>query len=153
MNLLIAVILLAMTPYSYADEKSDEVEEVLKLSRSLKSGSAKLKNPPPFDKLGVQPVTAQNSDVVDKSMFPNAKKDIEVVLDHKIFSSYLDHNITNIRQGEIGESMAYFVSLEKPFESSPLTLCFIFMSKESQKWELRGPVEKCKSKKPCSCAN
>ena len=150
MNLLIAVILLALTSYSYADEKSDEVEEV---SRSLKSGSAKLKNSPPFDKLGVQPVTAQNSNVVDKSMFPSAKKDIEVVLDHKIFSSYLGHNITNIRQGEIGESMAYFVSLEKPFERSPLTLCFIFMSKESQKWELKGPVEKCKSKEPCSCAN
>lgn len=100
-----------------------------------------------------QSVMARNSSIVDKTFFPSAKKDIEVVLSHKAFSSYSDYNITNIRQGEMGESMAYFVSLQKPFETSPLTLCFIFMSKEPQKWELNGSVEKCKSNASCSCAN
>ena len=87
----------------------------------------------------------------DKTFFPTAKKDIETVLSNKIFSSYYEYNITNIAQGEIGESMAYFISLEKPFEAKPVRLCFIFLSKGNQDWNLRGSVEKCADKTICSC--
>lgn len=67
MKLLLAVILLTSMSSSYAEETSDEVEGVLMVSQSLKApssekmnGSVKLKNHPPFDKLGIQ---ANNSQV------------------------------------------------------------------------------------------
>ena len=94
---------------------------------------------------------AESPKIIDKTMFPNAKKDIESILNHKVFSSYQDYNITNVHQGELGESMAYFVSLERPFEALPVRLCFIFMSKGGQKWDLHGSVNKCKHKEHCDC--
>jgi len=88
---------------------------------------------------------------VNNSFFPDAKKDIASVLSNKVFRKYLDYNITRVSQGEMRESMAYFVSLEKPFSDNPLKLCFIFMSKKSHEWNQIGSVEKCKQDSICSC--
>ncbi len=55
----------------------------------------------------------------DETLFPSAQKDIVAILDHQIFKAYRDHNIISVRQGEIGESMAYFVRLEQPFNTPP----------------------------------
>ena len=88
---------------------------------------------------------------VDNSFFPDSKKDIASVLSNKVFKKYQDYNITRISQGEMRESIAYFVSLEKPFSESPLKLCFIFMSKKMHEWNQIGSVEKCKQDSICSC--
>jgi hypothetical protein len=104
-----------------------------------------------FVVLSLNFVKAENPKNTDKTFFPNAKKDIEIILGHKVFSSYQEYNITNVHQGEMGESMAYFVSLEKPFETSPVRLCFIFMSKGGQNWNMHGSVNQCKDKDLCAC--
>ena len=88
---------------------------------------------------------------VDNSFFPDTKKDIISVLSNKVFKKYLDHDIIQVTQGEMRESMAYFVSLRKPFSDNPIKLCFVFMSKKKHEWEQAGSVEKCKQDSICSC--
>ena len=88
---------------------------------------------------------------VDNSFFTDAKKDISSVLSNKVFKKYLDYNITKVSQGEFRESMAYFVSLEKPFREKSLRLCFKFMSKKAHEWEQVGSVDKCNQDSICSC--
>lgn len=87
----------------------------------------------------------------ENSFFTDTKKDIALVLSNKIFKKYLDYNIARVSQGEMRESIAYFVSLERPFSESPIKLCFIFMSKKADEWKQIGTVEKCKQDSICSC--
>lgn len=80
----------------------------------------------------------------DRTFFRSARGDIAAVLANKIFRDYGEYNIVNIRQGEMGESMAYFVRLEKPFQTGEKPLCFQFTSPGKHVWKLDTAPYPCK---------
>lgn len=61
-----------------------------------------------------------------ESYFTASVADIQKILSNKVFEKYSDYTIESIRQGELGESQAYFIRLIKPFDSKP-GICFDFI--------------------------
>jgi hypothetical protein len=59
--------------------------------------------------------------------FTGASKDIALMLANPIFKNFPDYTIDNVRQGEIGESLAYFVRLAKPFGGDSHGICLQFL--------------------------
>ena len=73
--------------------------------------------------------------------FSDSSQNIKKILQHKVFEKYSDHIVENIRQGEIGESQAFFIRLVKPFSASNEGLCFVFLDVD----KLQDPPRKCQN--------
>ncbi|WP_413290774.1 hypothetical protein [Bdellovibrio sp. HCB337] len=71
--------------------------------------------------------------------FSEASKDFKSLLSNPVFKDYPGYTIDNIRQGEIGESQAYFVRLVKPFSSNNEGVCFSFLGVT----EIQGKPHSC----------
>ena len=59
--------------------------------------------------------------------FQEAKAQIAEVLSQPVFENYKEYTIDNIRQGEIGETQAFFVRLVKPLSDSSGGVCLVFL--------------------------
>ena len=75
----------------------------------------------------------------DINYFADASADLQKLLAHHVFKSYAEYTIDNVRQGEIGESQAYFVRLEKPFSATSEGMCFVFLGTQ----DLQDKPHKC----------
>ena len=56
-----------------------------------------------------------------------SKRNIGQVLSHPILNQYPDYLVENFREGEFGESQAFFVRLAKPFSDSDAGICIVFL--------------------------
>lgn len=75
------------------------------------------------------------------SYFSESAKSIGQVLKHKAFRDYADYLVESYREGEIGESQAFFVRLVKPFATDQTGVCFVFLGPD----KLQGQPHGCAS--------
>lgn len=67
---------------------------------------------------------------------PAATKDLTEILNNPVFERYGAFTIGHIRQGELGQSQAYFVRLVKPFSVTEKGVCIEFVNSGS--WVVKG---------------
>lgn len=78
-------------------------------------------------RVGGSPACARPAEVQKNSYIGQSRERLNHLLTHPIFQTYENFIVDTIREGEIGESQAYFIRLVKPFDGSNEGYCFTFL--------------------------